>query len=460
MKQNTRLKESKSDYYYKSRITSQKKKLKKLLTVADNKLLEKYDIVMINESLSDATRCKHLEILLSLTRMLSKKSWNTMTLDDIDLLVSNIMGTYSSDGKETNTTYDHKKILKIFFRWIKLGSRSFRDVGNPPELKNVKTKTVADKIVREDLVTPEDIKNLLSVCTNLRDKALLHVQYEAGTRPGELLSLRIKHVKQDKYGMIIVVDGKTGARPIRLIESVPDLSKWITTHPYKEDPEAPLWINMLKSNYGSRLTHASATKVLYNACIKSKINKKINLKLFRHSEATRTATFMTESTLRKRHGWSPSSKMPAKYAHINQKDVEDSILGHYGIIQEEDKTNRVPKICPICQNPNSYDADSCDNCSKPLDLEKAIKLEEESQKEKDVLEERMKAMEEQLKDSKKETKVLEKKYVNPDNEEKAFYKKMKEDLLKELRGEIPQKTLQDDLKEIKDFNSKQKKSKQ
>jgi len=396
LKQKTTPKEAKSDYYYKSRISSQKKELKKLVTVADFKLLEKYEIIMINESLAEATRCKHFEILLSLTRMLSKKSWNTLNQDDIDLLVSNVMKTYSVDGKETNTTYDHKKILKIFFRWVKLGSRSFREVGNPPELKNVRTKTVADKIVREELVTPEDIVNLLSVCSNLRDKALLHVHYEAGTRPGEILSLKIKHVKQDKYGMIIAVDGKTGARPIRLIESVPSLSKWLSSHPFKDDPESPLWINIAKSNYGTRLTHQSATLILYNACKKSQIGKKINLKLFRHSEATRTAMFMTEATLRKRHGWSPTSKMPSKYAHINQKDVEDSILGHYGIKQEEERINRVPKICPVCKNQNSYDSNTCDNCSKPLDLEKAISLEEEAQKEKDDLEKRLKTIEDRF----------------------------------------------------------------
>ena len=397
MKQKTTPKEPKSDYYYKSRIDSQKRELKKLVTVSDNKLLEKYEIIMINESLAEATRCKHFEILLSLTRMISKKSWNTLNQDDIDLLVSNVMKTYSVDGKETNTTYDHKKILKIFFRWVKLGSRSFREVGNPPELKNVRTKTVPDKIVREELVTPEDMINLLSACSNLRDKALLHVHYEAGTRPGEILSLKIKHVKQDKYGMIIAVDGKTGARPIRLIESVPSLSKWLSSHPFKDDPESPLWINIAKSNYGTRLTHQSATLILYNACKKSHIGKKINLKLFRHSEATRTAMFMTEATLRKRHGWSPTSKMPAKYAHINQKDVEDSILGHYGIKQEEERINKVPKICPVCKNQNSYDSETCDNCSKPLDLEKAILLEEIVQKEKDDLEKRLKIIEDRFK---------------------------------------------------------------
>ncbi len=135
MSQRTKNQTKTDDYYYKGRIASQKKALEKIVSNHEYRLLEKYDTVMINESLSDATRCKQFEIILSLTRLLSKKSWLSLTQDDIDTLVSNVMRTYSDDGKETNTTYDHKKILKIFFRWLKLGSRSFRDVGNPPELQ-------------------------------------------------------------------------------------------------------------------------------------------------------------------------------------------------------------------------------------------------------------------------------------------------------------------------------------
>jgi hypothetical protein len=40
---------------------------------------------------------------------------------------------------------------------------------------------------------------------------MISVASEAGCRPGELLSLRIKHVKFDQIGAIISVDGKTGA---------------------------------------------------------------------------------------------------------------------------------------------------------------------------------------------------------------------------------------------------------
>ena len=96
-------------YNYESKIESKKKSLKKILSPSDYRLVEKYDTVMVVGSLKLATRTKNLEIILSLSRMLSKKSWIALTRDDINHLVSVVMMSYSSNGEETNTTYDHKK---------------------------------------------------------------------------------------------------------------------------------------------------------------------------------------------------------------------------------------------------------------------------------------------------------------------------------------------------------------
>ncbi len=130
--------------------------LKRDLSENNVKLVTKYDIAMVNSSLSKATRHKNLKMILSLSRLL-QKDWVDVTAHDIEGLVFKIMTLYgNNNGQETNTTWDHKKTLKIFFRWIRLGSRSKNDVGDPPETKNVKIKKVKDKIVREDLLTEDD----------------------------------------------------------------------------------------------------------------------------------------------------------------------------------------------------------------------------------------------------------------------------------------------------------------
>jgi integrase len=108
-------------------------------------------------------------------------------------MIRNVIDEFGDNlGGETETTRDYKKCLKPFFRWFKLGSRDYREVGDPPELKSIRLKQVKDKIVREQLLTDEDLKKLLDVCAdNARDRAIFDVHYEAGTRPGEILSLKI-----------------------------------------------------------------------------------------------------------------------------------------------------------------------------------------------------------------------------------------------------------------------------
>jgi len=100
------------------------------------------------------------------------KEWDAVIKEDIDVLVSKIMEKFAeNNGQESNYSYDHKKVLKIFFRWLKLGSREFNEVGDPDETRKVKLGKIRDKIVREDLITEEDKEKLLKACSgNVRDR--------------------------------------------------------------------------------------------------------------------------------------------------------------------------------------------------------------------------------------------------------------------------------------------------
>ena len=366
-------------YSYDKQIKGIFEKINRDLSEDTISLIQKYDREMINTSKAKGTRRKHLQTLYVLSKMLERE-WNSITKEDIDILVSKIMEKFAEEnGQESNYSYDHKKILKIFVRWFRLGSRDFKDVGDPEETKKVKLGRIRDKIVREDLITEEDRERLLKSCSgNLRDRALIDVQCEAGTRPGELLTLKIKHVKFDKYGAMIHVDGKTGARPVRLIRSVPNLASWMDVHPLKEDPNSPLWVNLSKRDFGLQLSSAAARQIVKRVCEKARISKRVYLNLFRHSEATNSAKFLTEAQLKKRHGWSSISRMPARYVHLVDADVDEAILKHNGIVADTETESFQPKICHICTMPNSPEADICNKCGRPLHIKKALEKEEES----------------------------------------------------------------------------------
>lgn len=374
----TQIAESVYDIYeYDKQIKAIFRNIERDLSSKTAELIKKYDREMINSSKAKSTRRKHLQTLYVLSKLLNKE-WGLVTKEDIDVLVSKIMDQFAEqNGQESNYSYDNKKVLKIFFRWLKLGSREFKEVGDPEETKKVRLGKIKDKIAREDLLTEEDRKKLLGACSNnLRDRAFVDVQFEAGTRPGEILSLKIKHVKFDEYGAVIHVDGKTGARPVRLVRSTPNLAAWLDCHPFKDDSEAPLWINLHKRSYGRALDGPSARMIVARLCRRAKISKRIYLNLFRHSEATTSAKFMTESQLRKRHGWSATSKMPARYVHLINADVDEAIFKHYGIKKDGKMDVELPKICFICKTPNTTEAERCNACGKLLDLKKATEIEE------------------------------------------------------------------------------------
>ena len=357
------------------------------LSPANVELISQYDMEMVRQSIAIATRQKHLRTLLGLSR-LYKKDWKEISKNDIDKLVYEIMQRYSDkSGKESNYSYDHKKILKIFIRWMKLGSREFIEVGDPPETAQVRMKKVKDKIIREDLLTDNDLSRLLFACgENTRDRALIDCHYEGGTRPGEILSLLIKHVKFDQYGATLHVDGKTGPRTVRLIKSTPSLASWLSNHPFKDDPNSPVWINLNKNQYGEQLNYPAARAMVARRAKIAHLEKRVNLNMFRHSEATNSAKFMTESQLRKRHGWSPESKMPAKYVHLINADVDDAIFKHLGIKKEEEEITNMPQKCHICDMPNSPDAKMCTKCGKPLDIESATEFDEKIEKTQKMME--------------------------------------------------------------------------
>lgn len=369
---------AKSDLYdYDKTISRLLNRLKAECSKSNYDLIADYDRLMVSLSMSKANRVKHLSMFSNLNKFYNNQDWKTITKQDVTNIVAEINTKYSESGQETNTTWDHKKVLKIFVRWVKTGSRDYKEVGNPEEIKWLKLKKVKDKIARESLVTEDDRTRLLFATKNPRDRALIDVQCEAGTRAGELLTLKIKHLVFDDYGAIIKVDGKTGSRPVRLVKSVPSLLKWYYAHPFRLDSDAPLWCGLSKQNYGTQLTYQSTRQIIKRICVKANLGKRIYLTLFRHSEATSAATFMTEAQMKLRHGWTKESKMPARYVHLLQSDVEAAILDHFGIEVKEKQKPKQNQICPACKFINTPDIEYCENCSKALTLEAATKADQQ-----------------------------------------------------------------------------------
>jgi hypothetical protein len=119
-------------------------------------------------------------------------------------------------------------------------------------------------------------------------------------------------------------------------------------------------------------------RVLKTACKEAGI-RPLYWHLFRHSEATRAAQSMPESLLKKRHGWSATSKMASRYAHVTNEDANRAYLKTQGIDLEDikDPTTQ-PLFCSQCDTENSYDRSICIECGNTLTTEMTRILVKES----------------------------------------------------------------------------------
>jgi integrase/recombinase XerD len=266
--------------------------------------------------------------------------------------------------------------LRKFYEWQKPNNDFF---------DSIKVKRPKNYLPVEQLITPEDVKMMLSVCKSQRDRAIVMLLWDSGCRLNEVLSRNINHIQFDEFGATMIVNGKTGMRKVRLIDSLPDIRLWLNQHPLKNKPDAPLFVTerrfitverkggkkekelMEERRVDQRTVQNMLATVGKLACL----NKKVHPHALRHGRLTFFVKqgFM-ESELRILAGWEKESNMPATYVHLAGADVDKKLLIKNGLIKDDGelmlKTLK-PGKCPRCAAENPVDAKYCSICGLILD---------------------------------------------------------------------------------------------
>jgi integrase/recombinase XerD len=189
------------------------------------KTLRKHIKRLQDEERKHRTIINHLMILIRFSEWLGKP-YEDVTEDDFNDYLDTI------DNLKNSSLKLHKIVIRAFIRTI-----------NPELAGCIKTKnTQHSSITPDQLLTDEEIDCLIHHAPTARDKALLACLTDSGARIGELLSTTISDAKFDEYGCLLWLrEGKTGARPARLIFASSYLRQWLEIHPRKEDPDAPIF---------------------------------------------------------------------------------------------------------------------------------------------------------------------------------------------------------------------------
>jgi len=306
------------------------------------------------ESISKGRVIKYVCTLKTLAKLLGKPFEDVERQDVINLVAKIEQSNYSEWTKK-----DFRVTLKKFFKWLR------KTEEYPPEVRWLKTSIKNEKkLLPDEILTEEEIKKIASAALNARDRALVLVLYESGARIGEL-------------GEIIVLNGKTGLRRIRIVASKQDLLSWINMHPFKDNPEAYVWINLGNRNRFKPLKYSAVNNVLNELAKRAGIKKKVNPHAFRHARATHLATKLTEQQLKQFFGWVQGSDMAATYVHLSMRDLDSAILELHGIHVEKERREKFERrICPRCDTENSLTAKFCLKCGFVLSMETEKKLKE------------------------------------------------------------------------------------
>jgi hypothetical protein len=157
-------------------------------------------------------------------------------------------------------TYNIYRIhLMRFFKWLYSPGVEPNKRSKPLVIENIPQLKRKEKSIYKptDLWSAEDDSLFLKYCPNPRDRCYHAMSRDSAARPHELLKLRIKDVvfkltPDKKQYAEILVNGKTGTRPIPLIDSIPYIKDWITNH----HPQAGNRNSILLCGLGKSLNRA------------------------------------------------------------------------------------------------------------------------------------------------------------------------------------------------------------
>jgi integrase/recombinase XerD len=329
----------------------------------------------INSLIRDAgSKNSALAYLSSMSFILknSRFEFSDATVDDIEELLDTIENWIATQGINKGSTLSSatKNNLRVHFRvFLKYISR--HDLAD-----KVKTRNLKNLKLPEDILTKDEVLEIIDKAGSLRDKAILGLLYESGCRAGEILSMKVKNIEFLNNGGCAATfpKGKTGARRVLIFNFAAYMRQWIEAHPLKDNPEAPLWV--VDDYRLTPLSYSGLRFILREIVPRTSIKKRIWLHGFRHSRATHLAEYFTEQQMKSYLGWTASSDMPAVYCHLSGKDLDKTVKEMYGIEDKETPIDLMkPGKCSRCQEMNAPAANFCFRCGLPLTQETVITLE-------------------------------------------------------------------------------------
>jgi integrase/recombinase XerD len=211
-----------------------------------------------------------------------EKKFADITRDDILLFLDHYRKLENDDPmhKWINTYNTNRQVLLRFFKWLRFPEISDPKARDKLSATNKEPKCIQDiaKLKRKevssykpsDMWTPEDDLLFLKYVTNKRDRCHHMMSRDLSPRPHEILNLKIKDVMfklapdGKKQYAEVWLNGKTGPRQNALTQSIPYVKDWLSDHPFRNNPNAPIFVSMNNYSNGRKKLAANSLFRIYD----------------------------------------------------------------------------------------------------------------------------------------------------------------------------------------------------
>lgn len=296
-----------------------------------------------------------------------QKDYDRVTEEDLRSLLTFLSkGNAREDGGRYSqgTIHGYKVTLKRFYRWLERGDEEY-----PRKVRWIKTSGDTTRIHEpEQLLTYEELLDMIRHARSPRDKAIVSFLYESGARISEMLSMKIKHLEfTPKLVRATLPVSKTRPRVIPLVSCKKHLETWMNYHPLKDDPDAPLWSN-LKGDGSSPLISQTVNDILKVIAAAAGIRKRVYPHLFRACSIThKQDRRWPEQMVKLFHGLSKDSKVMKNYSHLSYGNLERIQKEMNGVPVEETSNLNQGIKCPKCGRSNPLYIETC-ACGLPTEM--------------------------------------------------------------------------------------------
>lgn len=295
--------------------------------------------------------------------------------------IDSVGGLLNKSNLKPSSIGDQIVDVRQFYKWIN-GNREF-----PEKVWDFIIRKKAhreERLQKEDLLSEEEIYQMIHACNNSRDKFFIAlVGLDGGLRPIEARNLTWKDLKKDDNSYYLIVhtakgSGDSPTRAIRIIKSAPQLTRWMADYPKEKKDEFYIFCDLKNANLNINKPFNENTVGSLFKRLKVKLGWKKNIfpYLMRHSILTKLAgdPRISQAVLKAIAGHKKNSNVISVYTHLASSDVLDAQLVMNGIKSQTEtkKEEKMPVNCPRCKTPNEPDAEICITCNMALTQKRMV----------------------------------------------------------------------------------------